>query len=353
MPSPQERTEEATPRRLEKAREDGRILSSKYLLISAHFLIGYFYLTQDAERIPALLHGWKSWMELAFDSHAGLSSLLIPYESWFRSVAAYFLVAALVASLGTLAIHLSLTRGYFSLARLQPNPGRSFGFSRIKGQLQDGIKNAQAALLILALFSLACWFLAAPILLEHAALMRYAIESQFQGQLAKWAAAARWGAAFLCLYGLIDFVREKRRYDAELRMTKHEIKEEFKEGNGNPEVKAKIRRLMKSFGGKRMMQQVPKANVVITNPTHYAIAIHFVPGETSVPIVLAKGVDHLALRIRKIATQNQIPIVENPPLAQALYKSVEVGQEIPMHLYRAVAEVLAYVYRILDRSWKP
>jgi flagellar biosynthetic protein FlhB len=133
-------------------------------------------------------------------------------------------------------------------------------------------------------------------------------------------------------------------------MTKQEIKDEYKETNGNPEIKSRMRRIMREFAGQRMMQKVPKASVVITNPTHYAIAIEYRPEEMSVPVVVAKGVDHMALRIRKIAVQAQIPIVENPPLAQALYKAVEPGQEIPLHLYRAVAEVLAYVYRILDRQ---
>ena len=133
-------------------------------------------------------------------------------------------------------------------------------------------------------------------------------------------------------------------------MGRQDLKEEHKESNGNPEVKAKIRRLMKEFAGKRMMSQVPNATVVITNPTHYAIAIQYNSEAMSVPVVLAKGVDHIALRIRKIALDREIPIIENPPLAQALYKSVEVGQEVPMHLYRAVAEVLAYVYRVLGRN---
>jgi flagellar biosynthetic protein FlhB len=133
-----------------------------------------------------------------------------------------------------------------------------------------------------------------------------------------------------------------------MRMTKQEIRDEFKELEGNPEMKARIRRIRRDLLRRRMMQEVPKATAVIVNPTHFAVAIRYQMGSMAAPVVVAKGKNYLALRIRKKALEHQVPLVENPPLAQALYKSAEVGQEIPAHLYRAVAEILAYIFRLMD-----
>jgi flagellar biosynthesis protein FlhB len=149
------------------------------------------------------------------------------------------------------------------------------------------------------------------------------------------------------LFGMIDLVRQRRRYSRDMRMSRHDIREEFKETEGNPQMKMRIRRLLRDRIRRNMMKQVPTATAVIVNPTHYAVAIRYEMDWTSAPTVVAKGKNYLALRIRQRAVENQVPLIENPPLAQALYKSAEVGQEIPAHLYRAVAEILAYIYRLM------
>ena len=128
-------------------------------------------------------------------------------------------------------------------------------------------------------------------------------------------------------------------------MSKQEIKDEFKQSEGNPEIKAKIRQLQREMAKKRMMSEVPKADVVITNPTHYAVAIRYDKTKDDAPRVIAKGVDKLALKIKEIAREYDIMIVENPPLARELYKLVEIDELIPQKLYKAVAEVLAFVYK--------
>jgi flagellar biosynthetic protein FlhB len=130
-------------------------------------------------------------------------------------------------------------------------------------------------------------------------------------------------------------------------MSKQEIKEEIKDLEGNPQMKARIRRLQRDRLRRQMMKEVPKATAVIVNPTHYAVAIRYQMESMSAPVVVAKGKNYLALRIRQKATEHEVPIVENPPLAQALYQSVDVGQEIPAHLYRAVAEILAYIFKLM------
>ncbi|HET8547912.1 MAG TPA: EscU/YscU/HrcU family type III secretion system export apparatus switch protein, partial [Bryobacteraceae bacterium] len=156
-----------------------------------------------------------------------------------------------------------------------------------------------------------------------------------------------WKAAFVFfLIGAVDLYRQRRRYMADLRMTHQEIREEHKELEGNPQIKARIRRLQRDLLRRNMMKEIPNATAVVVNPTHFAVAIKYELDSMAAPAVLAKGRNYLALRIKQRAVEHNVPIVENPPLAQALYKSVDVGQEIPPHLYRAVAEVLAYIFRL-------
>ena len=151
-------------------------------------------------------------------------------------------------------------------------------------------------------------------------------------------------AVFL-VFALIDFIYQRYSYKKSMRMSKQEIKDEYKQTEGNPEIKAKIRQLQREMSKKRMMAEVPKADVVITNPTHYAVAIRYDKELDEAPRVVAKGVDALAIKIKEIAREAGVMIVENPPLARELYKLVDVDEIIPPKLYQAVAEVLAFVYK--------
>lgn len=143
-----------------------------------------------------------------------------------------------------------------------------------------------------------------------------------------------------------DFIYQKVKFARDMRMTKQEVKEEYKQSEGDPQIKGKIRQRMREASQRRMMQDLPQADVVITNPTHYAVAIKYDPEVAEAPLVLAKGEDYLAARIKEIARENQIEIVENKPLARMLYANVDVGQAVPPELYQAVAEVLAFVYHL-------
>ncbi len=156
-------------------------------------------------------------------------------------------------------------------------------------------------------------------------------------------------ALALLLIGLADFVYQRYDHEQSLKMTKEEVKEEAKQQDGDPKIKGKIRELMIRSSLKRMMKNVPEADVIITNPIHLAVAIKYDREKSSAPIVVAKGARKVAERIKEIAAENGIPIVENKPLARALFKSVDIGMEIPVELYKAVAEVLAYVYRLKNR----
>jgi flagellar biosynthetic protein FlhB len=153
-------------------------------------------------------------------------------------------------------------------------------------------------------------------------------------------------SVFLLVVAIFDYIYKTWKNSKDLMMTKQEIKDEYKQSEGDPKLKAKIKEKQRAFAMGRMMQDVPKADVVITNPTHFAIAIKYDANLSAAPLVLAKGQDLIAMNIKRIATENEVPIVENKPLAQMLYKTVEVGDIIPPDLYEAVAEVLAYVYKL-------
>ncbi len=148
---------------------------------------------------------------------------------------------------------------------------------------------------------------------------------------------------------VLDYVYQWWEYEKNLRMTKQEVKEEYKQLEGDPKIKAQIKEKQRQMAQRRMMQQVPSADVVIRNPTHYAVAIRYKPGENSAPIVVAKGADLVALRIITVAQENDVTITENVSLARALYEAVEIDQEIPASFYVAVAEVLAFVYNLKNK----
>jgi flagellar biosynthetic protein FlhB len=149
----------------------------------------------------------------------------------------------------------------------------------------------------------------------------------------------------LLLLGAVDYYLNRRRFESSIRMTKQEVKDEARNAEGNPEIRSRIRRRQREIALRSMMADVPKADVVITNPTHYAVALRYKAG-MSAPVVVAKGKGYVALRIREIAKEHDVPFVENKPLAQALFKTVEIGRQIPVELFKAVAEVLAHVYRL-------
>ena len=146
-----------------------------------------------------------------------------------------------------------------------------------------------------------------------------------------------------------DLFYQRWKFHEDIKMTKQEVKDEYKNAEGDPQIKGKIRQKMREASQRRMMQDVPKADVVITNPTHYAVAIRYDANEGSAPKVLAKGADFVAQKIKEIARENNVEIVENKPLARMLYANVEIGQEVPPELYQSVAEVLALVYKMQGR----
>ncbi len=154
---------------------------------------------------------------------------------------------------------------------------------------------------------------------------------------------------YFIVIAILDYAYERYSHYKKIKMTKQEVKDEYKQSEGDPQIKGKIKSKMREISMRRMMQEVPNADVVITNPTHYAVAIKYDKEKNPAPVVVAKGADHLARRIKELAAQNNIELVENKPLARTLYKTVDIGKAIPPELYSAVAEVLAFVYKLKNK----
>jgi flagellar biosynthetic protein FlhB len=238
----------------------------------------------------------------------------------------------------------------FSLQRLTPKFSNLNPAAKLKDLAQRGIPSVIEVVLLLAALSLSVQSFFAT---YTGGFLRLPFESVPMGaaQIFTSIEDMLWkAAAVFFLFGGVDLFRQHRRHMKALGMTKQEVKEEHKRNEGDPQMRGRIRRLRRELLRKQMMRDVPTATAVIMNPTHFAIAIRYDMQSMASPVLVAKGRNWLALRIREIAREHEIPIIENPPLARALYQGCEVGQAIPPDFYKAVAEVLAYIYRMMGRK---
>jgi len=344
--SGQERTEAASRKRLDDARAKGDVPRSRELATASVLLAGLAGLALlgggGANAYQALAtRQWRIARADAFDDKAVLNGLYEPLIDALGIVApflALMLVAALIGSI-------LLSGWVFSAKALAPdlkrmNPitglGRMFGPKALvelgKGLLKVVLLGGIGALVFRANVD------------DYIALGRAPLASAIPAAFTLVFAMLLALIVAIILVAVIDVPWQKFQHARKLRMTRQEVREENKESNGNPELKAKVRNLQQSVSQRRMLRDVPDADVVIVNPEHYAVALRYV-AEQSAPVVIAGGVDHMAMRIREIAREKGIAIFSAPPLARALYRHVPVGDVIPSGLYVAVAQVLAHVYR--------
>ena len=348
MSDKSQKTEQPTQRRVEKARTEGNFSSSKEFVSAVQFLAFVWILSKwggtwlaQTKRTTHML------IERAFRQEARPAELakLCQEALWSCLIPLLTLGGVLLAV--SLAAQLSMTRLGFSLNKLMPDLKRLSPMSRVPEMLRQNSFALVKAILMLPLFSLVVYYIVQDNLGVYLAMPLASVEGGLQ-RLTESLMGLLWKAAgVFMILGAIDFVRSRRRYTQDLRMSKQDLRDEGKEQEGNPQIKAQIRRLQRDMARRQMMQEVKTASAVIVNPTHYAVAIRYQMESMAAPLVVAKGKNYMARRIREIAIEHQVPLVENPLLAQALYKNVAVGQEIPVHLYRAVAEILAYIYRLM------
>jgi flagellar biosynthetic protein FlhB len=344
----QERTEQPTAKRLEKAREEGHVPRSPELTAAAVLLVTAGALHFLGGSIGAtLLDVMRSALNVspaeAVDPGLALSAASAELLRALLVCAPVFgltLVAALVAPLALGGWNLSFTAMAPNFERLDPIAG--FGrFFSARGAVELGKAFGKFAVVATV----------AVVVLRHQSprLLGLGAEPLPVGiaQAANLASDALLAVSGgLALIAAIDVPWQLWQYSRDLRMTREEIREEMKESEGAPEVKGRIRRAQREIARRRMMHEVPKADVVVVNPTHFAVALRYDEKRMRAPLVIAKGTDLIAARIREIATEHAVPVFEAPPLARALYHNVEIGGEIPATLYVVVAQVLTYIYQL-------
>lgn len=346
--SSQEKTEEPTSRRLEKAREEGQVPRSKELNTTLVLLVGAIGLLAFGpwmmDHMNAIaLQGFAFEREAAFDPaemfrHLGAASweAALALAPWLTLV----LLVALLGPIGVGGWLLSSKAIMPKLDRLNPLSGLKRMFSM--NSLVELIKSWAKVLVV----GLVAWLVLAFYFEDTMLLKRHETESAVAGAVS----IIIWSTIYLCastiVIAVVDVPWQIYSHTKKLRMSMQEIKDEYKETEGKPEVKSKIRQLQREVAQRRMMADVPTADVVITNPTHYSVALRYDSADMTAPVLVAKGSDQVALKIREIAKENNVPQMQAPPLARALYTHGKVGEEIPEGLYVAVAQVLAYIYQM-------
>jgi len=350
--SSQEKTERATPKRKRDARRRGDIPRSREMATALVLAtgVGALWLTGGsiAQRCMALMRGGLSIDPALLEAPERLP--VVFGQALVSSL--WALLPLMIALLVAVFAGPMLLGGLsFSGEALKPNFGRLnpvAGFGRIfsKNSLMELLKALLKFVLLGGISALFLW-------LAHGQFMGLSMEDPRAGighGLDLVLHCAMYLLGGLLVLAFIDAPYQWLTYQTKLRMTRQEVRDEMKEAEGRPEVKAKIRQLQQQMASRRMMEQVPQADVIVTNPTHYAVALQYKSGEMRAPKVLAKGADLVAAAIRELATEHRIPIVSAPPLARALYRNTELDQEIPPTLYEAVAQVLTYIYRL--RQWR-
>ena len=347
MSQSDQKTEKPTPRRLQKAREEGQFLVSKELSYAAQFTaVVVTFMLAGQTLFDVLLSGFRSAL-IGAQSATLTSGYVVDAVRYALPPVLFPLAAAgVLLCLTGLCAQFAMTQFGLAPQKLAPDVNRLLPFNRLKNLPRQNMHAALEAVIALPVLAVLLWIVVSDSAASILLLPLGSLEGATLHIARLVMKLGQYGMLFLLVWGALDLVRQMRRRMKDLRMTKQEIRDEWKQNEGSPEIKGRIRRLRRDLLRRRMMADVKTATAIIVNPTHYSVAIRYDMQSMSAPRVVAKGKNYLALRIREIAQQNMIPIVENQPLARALYADCEVGQDIPIQLYRAVAEVLAYIFRI-------
>jgi len=351
MADSSQKTEGASPRRLQKARQEGDFPAARELVSAIQFfsfiLLAVAYFPNWLQSVQA---AFRMGLRQAFSASLTPGDLLTVFSRLSNAVLRPLAMLGLAMLAVTVFFQMASTNMGFSLARLAPRFDRLNAFRKLKDMPGRNMASLFQAIVMIPVMFWMTWSMVKDRLPEllRLPMMPVAAGAAAAGLLVK--DAMRKASFVLLLLGFVMLVRERSKYNKRLRMSKQDLRDEVKETEGNPQTKARIRRIQRDMRRKNMMREIARATAVIVNPTHYAVAIRYEQGVMAAPLVVAKGKNYLAARIRQRANENQVPIIENPPLAQALYKSVDVGQEIPAHLYRAVAEILAYIFKLMGNT---
>ena len=350
--SGQEKTEDPTPKRIREAREKGDVPRSRELgatvLLLAAAASALIFGDLVAHRMADMMGGNLALeRDTLFDSSMMLAYLARSMFDALLALSGFFGLVLLAAIVGPIA----LGGWNFSGQAVQPKGSRINPLSGLKRMfslkaLIELVKALAKFLLVASIAILVLKVMQPRLMALGAQDVMPAIGDAVE--IVIWTFLLI--SASLILISLLDVPFQLYDYSKKMKMTLQEVKDEMKNTEGKPEVKGRIRQLQREIAQRQMMGKVPEADVVITNPTHYAVALKYDPASGQAPVVLAKGVDFVALKIRELAQEHEVPMLSAPPLARALYQHTELGQEIPAGLFKAVAQVLAYVYQL--RSYR-
>lgn len=349
----EEKTEKASPKRKKDEREKGNVFKSQEVTVAVS-LIATFY------GIKLLLPMTLSQIQMGLEDYIGRSATItqLSYPTLrelFLSSFLYYAIAALPILLITgfvaFLVTMAQTRLLVSFKSMQPKAERISLLKGIKRMFSlKGVIELLKSLIKIVIIGYIIW---------NAMKDQIPLLSRLMGNDPRQAmgltgdiilSTAQSVAIAFAFVAAADYFYQWWDYEKNLRMSKQEVKEEYKQTEGDPQIKGKIKEKQQQAARKRMMQNVPSADVVIRNPTHFAVALKYQPSKNRAPMVVAKGMDRVALKIIEVAQQNQVTVIENKPLARGLYDAVELDQEIPENYYQAVAEVLAFVYRLKKKK---
>lgn len=344
----QDRTEQATPKRREDARKKGDVPRSRELTMTGVMLSGAAaMLLLSGSMGGNLVDAFSE--ALVFDRNTAFDPSLMPLAFAYTAgrvfaglaplavilICAVFLSAVLIGGWS-----FSLKAAAFKLERISPAKGIKRVFSA--NSINELLKALAKFSIVAAIAVTWLWFS----IDEIAGLGRESVQSGIAHALKICGVSLLVISSGLLIIAAFDVPFQLWQYQKKLKMTRQQVKEEFKETEGRPEVKSKIRALQQQIATRRMMEELPNADVVITNPTHFAVALKYDEATMGAPRVIAKGKDLIAARIREVAAEHKVPLFSAPPLARVLFRTTDIGDEIPARLYTAVAQVLAYIYQV-------
>lgn len=343
-----EKTEQASQKKREDERKKGHIFQSQDIVTSAS-LISFFALLKImggtfSNQLTAGVKGLFSGISANIASSGDMKQRFLTIFVLSAEILIPIMVVAIAVSVIATMVQ---TRLLVNFGQMKPDFKRMSpiqGLSRIFS-LKSLVELLKAILKVCAI-GLVIFFEIRTRLIEIMLLFDMSLGNAFSWTAQMILDIGFKASAAMLVIGIADYFYQWWSYEKQIRMSKQELKDEFKQTEGNPETKGRIRNIQRKMAQTRMMQEVPKADMVIRNPTHYAVALKYDTSGKGAPLVVAKGQDNVALKIVEIAEKHKVYVTENKPLAQGLYKAVEIGDEIPAEFYKAVAEILAYIYRL-------
>jgi len=348
-----EKTEKATPKKRRDERKEGNVFYSKDV-VSVVFVFGAFCSLRLL--FPGIGASASSFMKLVIEM---ISSPTEASLGDLNMVAQYFLMTAVRCLIPILLICMALgilatavqTKFLFSKKAMTPKFSRLSPIKGIKNMfsLKNAVELIKSVLKII-IMAVIMYLMLRKDIVTMVKLMDVDVKISIAHVLSKVFELILKLSAVFVFIAFFDWLYQRWEYERNIKMTKHEIKEEFKQTEGNPEIKGRIKDIQRKRARSRMMQAVPEADVIIRNPTHFAVALRYKIDHDSAPVVLAKGQDELALRIVDVGEQHGVTVIENKPLARAIYATTEINQEIPADYYSAVAEILVYVYKLNNKN---